>query len=88
MVHIGNAQFPGLVDQLHQRLVGVIIRCDNVVVEHKVITGAVAHQNITVSVQNVTAGRLNTGLGDVNVQVFRFAVGFNDLQIKKADAVQ
>ena len=88
MVHVGDAQFPGLFDQLHQGFVGVIIRGDNVVVEHKVITGSVTDQNITIAVQNVTAGRFNTGLGDVNVRIVRLAVGFDDLQVEQTDAVQ
>ena len=55
-------------------------------VEHQVIAGAVAHQNVAVAVQNVASCRLDTGLGDVNFRIVRVAVGFDDLQPEQAPA--
>ena len=62
-------------------LVGTAGRQQNVVVQYQVITGSVAHQLITVSVQYISSGRLHTGDGGKGGGIVDDTAGLNDLQV-------
>ena len=84
----GNAQFPALQHQFVQGFVGLAITLDNVMVENQVIRRSVTHQNVTVPVQNIAAGRTDRGNGGVDLGVVRVAVGLDDLQNKQSSRVK
>ena len=66
--------------QLIQIIVGTLGTFQNIVEDDQVITGPVADQNVTVPVQNITTGSLDTGHYREFGGVVRNTAGFDDLQ--------
>ena len=88
MVVVAQVQIPALVYERVQRFVGLAVGLDNVVVEHQIITGAVAHQNVAVPVEDIAAGGTDGGNGGVFRDVVGVAVGLDDLKIKELQGEQ
>ena len=88
MVVVAQVQIPALVYERVQRFVGLAVGLDNVVVEHQIITGAVAHQNVAVPVEDIAAGGTDVGNGGVFRDVVGVAVGLDDLKIKELQGEQ
>ena len=84
MVVVFDAQLLAFLQQGMQVLVAVVGGLDNIVVEHQVITGAVANQYITVPVQDIAPGRLDAGQRGVDGGVIGVAFGVDDLQVEKS----
>ena len=79
----GNVQLLALLNQTVQGVVPVGVGVDDVVVEHQVVAGPVAHQDVAVAVQNVSPGGADGGDGGVGLLVVGVAFCFNDLQGKE-----
>ena len=88
MVLVGYPQLLTLFKQGVQVFVSVVRGLDNEVVEHQIITGTVANQNLAVSVQNVAPGGSDGGNGGVQGGVIGVAVGINDLELEQPHGVQ
>ena len=88
MVVIAEIQLPAFLHKGVQRLVGLAVGLDNVVVEHQIITGAVAHQNVAVPVEDIAAGGTDGGNGGVFRDVVGVAVGLDDLKVKELQGEQ
>ena len=88
MVNIGNISLDTLIQQLQKLLVAVVSGFDNVVVEHQVITGSVAHQDNTVSVGDIASGGFHTGQGGVGLGVIGITLGLDDLHGKQLGCIQ
>lgn len=65
MVVIAEIQLPAFLHKGVQRLVGLAVGLDNVVVEHQIIAGPVAHQDVAVAVKDITTGGTDGGNGGV-----------------------
>ena len=81
MVGILDAAVFAEVYQSQQRLVGLGGAGENEVVHHQVIGGTVADQQVTVAVQNIAPGRLNTGHGGKGGGIVNDTAGFDDLLV-------
>ena len=88
VIVIGDVQLPAFLHQGVQRLVGLAVGLDNVVVEHQIITGAVAYQDVAVPVEDIAPGGTDGGNGGVFCDIVGVAVGFDDLKIKKLHGEQ
>ena len=88
MVVPGDPQFPAGLHQTVQRFVCIAVTFDNVMVEHQIVRRAVAHQNVTVAVQNIAAGSTDCGNGTVDLGIIRIAVGLDDLQHEQPSGKQ
>ena len=85
---MGYPQLLALFKQGIQVFVTVVRGLDNEVVEHQIITGTVANQNLAVTVQDVAPGGSDGGDGGVQGGVVGVAVGIDDLQLKQPHGVQ
>ena len=88
VVGVGDAQLPALLHQIEQSLVAVGVGFGDVVVEHQVVGSPVAHQDVTVAVQNIAPGRADGGNGTVDLGIIGIAFGIDDLQLKKPHGEQ
>ena len=88
VVRIGNAQLLALLHQVVQGLVAVGVGFGDVVVKHQVVGSPVAHQDVTVAVQNIAPGRADGGNGTVDLGIIGIAFGIDDLQLKKPHGEQ
>ena len=88
VVGVGDAQLPALLHQIKECLVAVGVGFDDVVVEHQVVGSPVAHQNVTVAVQNIAPGRADGGNGAVDLGIIGVALGVDDLQLEKPQREQ
>ena len=88
MVVIAEIQLPAFLHKGVQRLVGLAVGLDNVVVEHQIIAGPVAHQDVAVAVKDITTGGTDGGNGGVFCDVVGVAVCLDDLKVKKLHGEQ
>ena len=88
MVVVAQVQIPALVYERVQRFVGLAVGLDNVVVEHQIIAGPVAHQLVAVAVKDIAPGGTDGGNGGVFRDVVGVAVGLDDLKIKELQGEQ
>ena len=88
MVVIAEIQLPAFLHKGVQRLVGLAVGLDNVVVEHQIIAGPVAHQDVAVAVKDITPGGTDGGNGGVFCDVVGVAVCLDDLKIEKLHGEQ
>ena len=88
VVDVADPQLLALLHQTVQRFVGAAGAFDNIVVEHQIIAGAVAHQHIAVAVQNIPPGGADGGDGGVGGGVVLFALGVDDLQPEQPSCVK
>ena len=85
---MGDPQLITLFQQVIQVFIPVIRGFDNIVVEHKVVAGTVAHQNLAVPVQNIAPGGPDGGHGAVGGGVIRVALGVDNLQLEQPEGEQ
>ena len=81
MVGVFNVQLLAELNKLINGLVGRGGAGQHEVVHHQVIAGAIAHQHIAVSVQDLAPGGLHAGPGGVGGGVVNHTAGFDDLKV-------
>ena len=88
VVHILDAVLIAELHQVVDLLVGVFGTGQHEVVDHQVVAGAVAHQHLTVAVQDLAPGRFHAGPGGKGGGVIHNAAGLNDLQVKQLEGIE